>query len=228
MGAAGDSRSAGLGLLEFAQGTASTVGSVLDALTPELPPSVQLEALRSVREPGGMLVLAWLSDFDEAYAVLDAISMALQRQRASSIAPQTVDRGPSTVRMRPSPMDPQRSRTEDAAPDWRLFPARLHIGTSDAPSPLANVILREIEPDSVAGFLAPLESQMERVAQRPGCLGIFLGQELGNPGGLLGITRWSDLDALQAYLDWPGAHAFRPVVEPLTRAVPLRFLGQPL
>lgn len=108
---------------------------------------------------------------------------------------------------------------------WLAFEPILEVGSSRLTSPVANIIMREIEPAEVKTFLTPLQAQMKEVAARPGCRGAVLGQLDSSPDKLLGITRWAAMGSLQRYLKWPGAHKFKPVVEPITLDTPLRFLG---
>jgi quinol monooxygenase YgiN len=190
-----------LGLLDVDAALGPALHQALSSLEAGLPGSARLETLQEARSPERhALLIWWAEDIDPTEAVACA-ERALTVRSMSSWSKQVT---------------------------WLNFAGWLELGLARGVSPLANLIIREIEPAGLEEFLDPLQAQMVRVAARPGCLGIFLGQQLDRSNALLGITRWDSMASLEVYLQWAGAQEFKSVVDPLTRAAPLRFLGQPL
>jgi hypothetical protein len=90
--------------------------------------------------------------------------------------------------------------------------------------PIANYVLREMEPDSLDTFLPLLDRQIAQVVSRPGCLGSVLAAEPGAPHHLLGITYWEAERSFVQYMDWFAKHSWKYTVNPITVNVPLRLL----
>ncbi|MFN8561265.1 MAG: hypothetical protein U0703_06505 [Anaerolineae bacterium] len=88
--------------------------------------------------------------------------------------------------------------------------------------PLANYVLREMQPDSINSFLPLLDKQMALVVTRPGCLGSVLAADKSAPSHLLGITYWEAERSFVQYMGWFSKQHWKFTVDPLTVNVPLR------
>ncbi len=167
---------------------------------PAPPPGTRFEILRGVRESGWYAFLVWTKSADSLPGAIDTIERQLGVGREDAKLP---------------------------ALEWAFFDSILRSdGVQQAG--FSNLVVREIARTELSGFLAALDVQMGRVAALPGCQGIFLGRQVDQPERLLGITRWSGLSPFEAYSQWSGAAAWKHVVDPVTRDVPLRLLAQPI
>lgn len=90
--------------------------------------------------------------------------------------------------------------------------------------PLANFVLREMQPGSLDAFLPKLHSQIAQLVTRPGCLGSVLAAERDSPHYLLGITYWEAERSFAQYMKWASKHPWKNTVDPITLNVPLRLL----
>jgi quinol monooxygenase YgiN len=90
--------------------------------------------------------------------------------------------------------------------------------------PIANFVLREMQPGSMDSFLPKLHSQIAQVVSRPGCLGSVLAAEKDTPDHLLGITYWDAEQSFAQYMEWASVHPWKNTVDPVTLNVPLRLL----
>lgn len=110
---------------------------------------------------------------------------------------------------------------------WRSLVLVARWGTDQQQTAsIANFVLRELEPDAPGDLLPALFEQIKSVAGRDGCLGCDLLAEVARPGNFLGITYWADISSFDAYACWAGTHAWREVIGPTTRHIPLRLLAQ--
>ncbi len=92
--------------------------------------------------------------------------------------------------------------------------------------PVANFVMRTLEPDIGAGLIPAILDQADLILDGSDCLGFALFSVDHTPSNLLGVTAWPELAAFESYAAWAKSHVWVDVIGPRTISVPLRLLAR--
>jgi hypothetical protein len=113
---------------------------------------------------------------------------------------------------------------EFAIQEYNLRLFRAYRGDLISESPVANFVMRSLDPASVESLVPKILTQAELILERSACLSFALFEVDGSISDWLGVTTWPDLAAFNSYALWAATHPWSEVISPNTLAVPLRLL----